>query len=652
MSEESVMKQALSPETPVRVRSGQFRAITLGIGVSALAMACSFGEIDGSDSIEDVPVPAQQDQAVNGPASDPTVSTVDPSTTAPTVKTADPNAVADAPYNPDEDPFTTEKGKQVRAILETNCGNCHSNGANFGGMNYILDMKQLVQVGKIIPGDSAASQIFVRMQQRSMPPAFIKDQRPTPGQVDIVGQFIDELPVPEALKCTPLPFVSSDEQIAAMAQDVAGLREEDKPFTRYMTITYASNAGQCGLNLQRQRYALFKAINSVSTETKVVKPTAIDENELIFRIDIRDYNWDRDIDLEDDGVVDFNDGWDAILDKAGPYAIEFAGDRADDLKADTQTAVPFLPVNAFIQFTETDDLYYTLIGAKANLFDFEKQVLGVDTAKEIADENLMRAGFSNSGVSKQERVLNRFDSILGPNSAYWISFDFDGGNGNALGANDFNRANESIYSDPLGFQFAGGEAIFNLPNGMQAYYVANNVGKRLGEAPVGVVIDPSQNNGVVVNGASCHTCHNAGMITFTDTVKPYVMQNALEYDNETFDAVMDIYPDPKDFQAQMDADSLLHVSSVAKAGIPIGTPDGVSRVFLDFQLGNLNLAAAAGELNVTAEQLKKELNLLDPRLGSLGQKDGYVNRAVFTDSYTDAVCVLQNVSENAPLNCP
>jgi mono/diheme cytochrome c family protein len=651
MSEESVMKQALSPESPVRVRNGQFRAITLGIGVSALAMACSFGEIDGSDQFDDV-VPAQTDANQPGPASNDDGAVIDSSTPASTVKPADPNQAPPAVYNPDEDPFTTEKGKQVRAIIETNCGNCHSNGANFGGMNYILDVPELIKVGKIIPGDAAASQLFVRMQQQSMPPAFIRDQRPTPGQIDVVGQFIDELPVPEKLKCTALPYVGYDEMISAMARDVSQLDETVKPFTRYLTVTYASNAGQCGLNLQRQRFALFKGINSVSTSTKVVQPVAIDENELIFRVDIRDYDWDRDIDLEDDGVVDFNDGWDAIVDKAGAYAVEFAGDQADDLKLDTGTAVPFLAVNAFIQVTETDDLYYSLIGAKANLFTFEKDVLGIDTVKEIADENLMRAGFSNSGVSKQERVLNRFDSILGPNNAYWISFDFDGGNGGAVAGGDFNRANESIYQDPLGFQFAGGEAIFNLPNGMQAYYVANNLGARLGEAPVGVVIDPSQNNGLVVNGASCHTCHNAGMITFTDTVKSYVVENKREFDNETFDAVMAIYPDAQQFQAQMDADSRLHLTSVEKAGIPIGTPDGISRVFLDFKDGNVNLALAAGELGVTQAELKQNLNLLDPRLGNLGKEGGYVPRTIFTDTYTDAICILQAVGNNAPLNCP
>src|SRR5688572_14577471 len=64
MSEESVMKQAVSPESPVRVR-GQFRAITLGIGASALAMACSFGQIDSEPEIREVPAPTDEQEEID-----------------------------------------------------------------------------------------------------------------------------------------------------------------------------------------------------------------------------------------------------------------------------------------------------------------------------------------------------------------------------------------------------------------------------------------------------------------------------------------------------------------------------------------------------------------------------------------------------------
>jgi len=637
-----------------------------------MALACSFGEIDNGAPGIDPPVPAG-DQAVD-PGSDPTPvtnpgTTKNPGTTSPT--TTKTTAAGDDPFE------ATDLGKEVKSILEVNCGRCH-NGTKSGDMDYILDLNALVTNDKIIPGKKEDSQLFTRMQQGSMPPAQQSNgQRPTYGQIDQVGQFIDELPPDFGGvdgTCKTVPFLSSDAQISLMANDIASLDSKDQPFTRYLTITYSSNAGGCEgprKDLERQRFAMLKGINSVSTETKVGIPQPIDEAQTIYRIDIRDYNWDRGIDIEDDGVQDFNDGWDAIV--AGvqgalvqgnlpvnpnsavlvgnnAYAVPYTGDQADDLVADSGTAIPFLPVNAFIQATEFADLYYALIGAKANLLDFEKEVLLIDTVQEKADDNLIRAGFSNSGVSKQERVLNRFDQGTAGGYAYWLSFDFDGGSGN--GKN--NLANDSIYQNPIDFAFTGGEAIFNLPNGMQGYYVANAAGTRLAEAPVGIVIDPAQNNGTVTNGASCHSCHNAGMITFTDTVRPFVEDNKQLFDNATYEHVINQYPtDQAALQAVMDEDSDIHVKAVVKSGIPKGSPDAVSRVYLDFQF-NVNITAdlAAGELYVTKLELLDSLELLSPALSNLGEKDGYVSRDVFSANFLDSLCQLHTVDENQPANCP
>jgi len=662
------MKQALSSEGPARVRR-QFRAITLGVGASALAMACSFGEVDGGDT--DIPrLPVNSEDPGAGtvdvdPSNAPDTVGTNPTTTPTTnPSVAGPAAV---PYDPDADPFSSPQGKEVKLILQTNCGTCHIGQGAQGDFGYLLDMDQLIAGGKIIPGNKEDSQLYVRMVAGTMPPAYQRViQTPTYGQIDLVGQFIDELKGFEDPQgeCTAPAFMGVDEQIDAMQQDMARLDATDQPFTRYMTITYSSNAGDCGRALERQRFALFKGINSVSTETRVVQPQAINDDQTIYRIDIRDYGWDRQIDLQDNDIsdpanIDFNDGWEAIVADPGaaPFAVEYQGDQADQLKADAGTLIPFMPVNAFIQATEFGALYYTLIGGRNNLFDFELDVLGIDTAAEIADDNLLRAGFANSGVSKQERVLNRFDNGVAGNLAYWISFDFDGGNGNGTvngvtNGFEVNVANESIFDNPLDFAFAGGEAIFNLPNGMQAYYVAAANGQRLDEAPIGVVIDPAQNNGLVTNGASCHSCHNIGMITFTDTVRKYVIDNKVQFDNDTFEAVMEQYPLPNVFQDAMDRDSEVHLSATERAGVPRDTPDAVSRVYLDFRLGNVNSRLAAGEFGVTQDILEANIDLLDPRLGNLAIEEAHVDRNIMKATFLDAICTLQNVQENTPVGCP
>src|SRR5688572_33349549 len=74
MSEESVMKQALPSEVPARVRRGQLRAITLGLGASVLAMACSFGEIDNDPNLGEDEVPPDENTNVDpgeGPSDEP-----------------------------------------------------------------------------------------------------------------------------------------------------------------------------------------------------------------------------------------------------------------------------------------------------------------------------------------------------------------------------------------------------------------------------------------------------------------------------------------------------------------------------------------------------------------------------------------------------
>lgn len=631
------------------------RSMIWAVSASTLALACSFGSV-GDGQTGESPLPP--DPVRQTPEPDPAELTDPDDDVEPQPMDADP---AKPPYDPDADPFSTLLGQQARDILETNCGSCHIGIGAKGDFGYLLDVQQLVAGGKLVPGKKGESQIYMRMLEGTMPPA---DQRParapTPSQVEIVGQFIDELRIegPDG-NCEPLAFVDVDAQIRRMRADIALRDENEKPFTRYLTLSYSANAGDCGRVLDRQRYALFKGINSVSTATTVTQPVAIDADRTIYRIDIRDYEWNREIDLQDNDVlnpdnIDFSDGWEAIIanPKTAVYAVEYRGDAADDLAAEAGTRVPFMPVNAFIQATEFGDLYYTLIGGRASLFDFEREVLNLDTRAEARDNRLMRAGFSNSGVSEQERVLNRFDSGVGAGQSYWISFDFDGGNGGS-GANGFerDRANDSIYSNPLDFAFGGGEAIFSLPNGMQGYYAADGAGNRLATAPIGVVIDPAQNNGLVTNGASCHSCHNAGLISFTDTVRKYVLANKFQFDNETFDAVMEQYPDAATFNRQMDLDSAMHVNATERAGVPSGEADPVSRVYLDFQRVNVDLRLAAGELGVEPDVLLDNIDRLDPRLGNLSVEGGYVGRELMNATFLDSVCVLQGVQENSPAGC-
>ena len=73
--------------------------------------------------------------------------------------------------------------------------------------------------------------------------------------------------------------------------------------------------------------------------------------------------------------------------------------------------------------------------------------MGVDTSRNIdEDNNVIRVGKRNSGVSVNNRVLERHNSSYG---AYWKSFDFSS-----------SRARDDIFTNPLDLKPAGGEFIF------------------------------------------------------------------------------------------------------------------------------------------------------------------------------------------------
>src|SRR5262245_23334617 len=124
--------------------------------------------------------------------------------------------------------------------------------------------------------------------------------------------------------------------------------------------------------------------------------------------------------------------------------------------------------------------------------DLERK-LGVYVADNFKRDKLARAGFTASGVSGQNRMVERHES---PYGAYWKSYDFKS-----------NAGRGNLFRFPLGPAFAGnpyadqafahdgGEIIFNLPNGLQGYLLVNGKDGRIDEGPVEVVSDSLKTSG-------------------------------------------------------------------------------------------------------------------------------------------------------------
>src|SRR5436190_18801003 len=174
-------------------------------------------------------------------------------------------------------------------------------------------------------------------------------------------------------------------------------------------------------------------------------------------------------------------------------------------------------------------------------------MLRVDTLQNIRQERVARAGFNSSGVSRNNRLIERHES---GHVVYWKSYDFAG-----------NTGRQTLFAQPLGphpshgFQHDGGEIILNLPNGLQAYMLADAHGRRLDKGPTAIVTDPRRPDRAVENGLSCMTCHAKGMIDKADQVRGHVLKNRQAFAEADVETILALYPPADTFAALLRADA-------------------------------------------------------------------------------------------------
>jgi hypothetical protein len=419
--------------------------------------------------------------------------------------------------------------------------------------------------------------------------------------------------------------LSFDDLYAAIDADLRS-EEDDAPFLRYISLSHRFNQGICSEDLAGDRLAMMRALNGLSTEVGIVVPEAIDEAGVIYRIDLRDLGWDQPATV--DGVA-FDDKWEAII-AASPYAVELEGDDADSAKLAAQTSVPVLFSDALIDATVVGDLYYELIGMGADAFALFAQ-LGID----FTDVDV-RAGTSSSRMSQQDTIIQRFEqgNVQG---FYWSRFDV---------ADD--NAGQSIFSDPLGFQGDVISSLFTLPNGLLAFALFDAAGLRI--ADTGVLVDQFQRDGRVRNSVSCSACHAAGVNPITDEVRSYVETNRFEFDADTFGDVDETFVPQPELDEVIQQDAATYRATLERAGLASPAGDPVSTVYQRFDAG-VSLAAAAGELGITPDELDRELVALsseaDPALSVLRTQD--LGREQFEAAYLPTLCALQISSDNQPL---
>ena len=345
--------------------------------------------------------------------------------------------------------------------------------------------------------------------------------------------------------CPQAGVPGAGEVLGLIRADLDKVAERTRRFTRYFTLT-PYNAGLSADELQSYRHALSKLVNSLSWDSRIVVPQPIDPAGTILRIDLRDYDWNEKV-------------WEAVL-AANPYGIEAVLPAAQEIYKSTQCRQPYVRADWFVAAASRPPLYHEVLRLPATLGALEK-LLRLDTAENIRQERVARAGFNSSGVSRNNRLIERHESGV----VYWISYDFAG-----------NVGRQNLFAHPLGpgdgetaFRHDGGEVIFSLPNGLQAYLLADAAGRRIDKGPQAIVSDPRRPDRAVENGMSCMSCHARGMILKDDQVRPHVLENPAAFTKEDRDAILALYPPREKLAALVQEDSRRFKEAVAQTGAPL-----------------------------------------------------------------------------------
>ena len=418
-------------------------------------------------------------------------------------------------------------------------------------------------------------------------------------------------------------FISPSEILNTIETHLMSLSSFDRAFARYFTMTHLYNAGETAQALEAYRNGLSKLVNSLSWGLEVTNPQSINPQGTIFYIDLRHYEWDR------------NDGWTQI-EGAYPYHIPFDAptetalrEQLGRLQTEMSCDVPSIHIDWFLATASLPPLYHELLSLPLTDRELETQ-LDVDVVRNLLNApgvRVWRAGFNNSGVSNNNRVVERHTSRYG---AYWKSYDFAGSVGT-----------QNIFTHPLSFTHDGGEVIFNLPNGLQGYYLVDGSGLRLNEAPINIVSNPAASDPTVRNGISCLGCHTEGMKTFEDQVRPVIESNT----NPTYDKAqaLRLYVEKSKMDALVSEDMNRYKDALEETGGMFGDIEPISRFHEAFQ-GEVDVAYAAAvvglETEAFQEKIRENVGLQNAGLLVLDSANGSMKRDAWTSSFPDILFAL------------
>ncbi len=518
--------------------------------------------------------------------------------------------------------------KKAQAIFKANCHRCHGKeGAAEGGFNYILNLEKLVASKKVVPGKPDQSPLYNKVSGGKMPPP---EEKPRPSEADVVvlKQWIEAGAPTGTVITASRPYLPETEVFNYILADLDKMERRNRRFARYFTLTNLHNAGYQDDELQTYRLALAKLINSLSWHPRISNPVPIDPAKTILRIDLREYMWDANL-------------WNRLLVEY-PYGIQYETATARACYVNTATRMPVVRADWFIATASRPPLYHELLQLPGNVSELERQ-LRVDVNLNIQQDRVARGGFNGSGVAKNNRLIERHDAVHG---AYWKSYDFEAPQNPGIDRINLIPDRRNLFAYPLGpgllennFQHAGGEIIYNLPNGLQAYMLIDARGQRIDKAPTAIVSDPKRPDRAVENGVSCIYCHAAGIIHKSDQIRDYVEKNPKAFSRTDRELILALYPPDSKMKALVDEDSERFQKALAKTGVKLSATEPIMLIATRYE-ADVDLPSVAGEIGLKPDEFLERIGrseTLSRNLGSLKVGGGTVSRQVLIQSFGDIV---------------
>ena len=543
-----------------------------------------------------------------------------------------------------------ELDQVVHGIFSQKCAACHDRrDADAGGdVDFLLDLVALVdpdnyQFDSDDPEASRLQEILVG-DDPEMPKRQMKDVKWNgpleEAQLDSIKQWIARGGPSDKYrqnyeKLADRKIIDEESVLEAITQDLQSLRGRRLQFARYLTLTNLhNNQSVTGSELELYRQGMVKLLNSLSSSPDVLgmddaptpnKVIAVDDERTIFRFDLRNIGWSH-------------SDWERVS-QHYPYAIKPRDGFRKVISSVATSRLPYMRADWFVFATSQPPLYHDLLKIESNLNLLEDR-LQIARAKNIRDGRVARAGFGESGVSQNNRMVERH--AAGTSGSYWISYDFGG-----------NAGKQDLYQHPLGpsgvlnsnhaFEHDGGEAIYTLPNGFQGYMLATDDGTRLSVAPNSIVHDDSMRGGQIINGISCIACHYQGMkpeniakVNTLDQVRLNVDGAHSRFSLDELEQIRELYPKHDSFTKLVEEDRKRFVAVLAKAGISrVGATEPVRALFDRFA-AVLDKETAASGFGMSVEEFEKLMNRNESTRRILQRINiGGLKREKYDESYRD-----------------